>query len=58
MFIEIIFTENTCAHGTKKNYNMKNCIYMESKQFRSTPKLYFVTAAVIPKGTRIIKLQV
>ena len=43
----------------KKNYNMKNCIYMgESQQFRSTPKIYFVTSAVILKGTRIIELQV
>ena len=56
MFIEIIFIENTCTHGTK---NMKNCIYMgETKQLLSTPKLYFVMSAVIPKGTRIIELQV
>ena len=42
-----------------KTYNMKNCIYMgESQQFRSTPKLYFATSAVIPKGTWIIELQV
>ena len=48
MFIEIIFTENTYAHGPK-NYNMKNCIYMgESQQFRPTLKLYFVTSKVNP----------
>ena len=35
------------------------CIYMgEFQQFRSTPKLYFVTSAVIPKGIQIIETQV
>ena len=46
-------------HTEQKNYNVKNCIYMgESQQFWSAPKWYFVTSAVIPKGTRIIELQI